>query len=251
MTINQTSLMKSSGPSLTQAEVAMEMVAQRANGDLKVSVNSSGTSVNGNQVSKTFSDNKITKDTVSFSPAATAAISNQQVALNIIQDSQSKPKGGAVSDKVQADSGIVMQQLAAQVVSPTEQDADSSQSPLGESVIGSEDPASVIAAYTAESPAERFYNSNEDPSSIPSEFFSSSEKQASYIAAFNSGSLHIQDIGSFLKSDVSSTTTFSSGGMSAKASGTNQLDLSSIKEDNVMTFDDPIAGSMVISWNNN
>ena len=249
-TINQASLMRNSGPNLTQAEVAMEMVAQRTNGDLKVSRDSTGTTVNGKAPSNFFSEAKISKDTVSFSPAATAAISNQQVALDIIQYSQNKSKSDVKSNKTEENVSTVTLQAVLQNTSSTEQSSDGSMTPIGESIIGSEDPTSVIAAYAQESPTERFYNSNQDPSSIPSEFFSSSEKQASYIAAYNSGTLNIQDISHFMKSDSESTTNFSAGGMSSSASGSNQLDLSSIKDDNIFTFSDPIAGSIVISWNN-
>lgn len=249
-TINQASLMRNSGPNLTQAEVAMEMVAQRANGDLKVSRDSTGTTVNGKPLSDFVSEAKISKDIVSFSPAATAAISNQQVALDIIQYSQNKSKSDVKSNKTEENVGTVTLQAALQNTSLTGQSPDSSMTPIGESIIGSEDPTSVIAAYAQESPTERFYNSSQDPSSISSEFFSNSEQQASYIAAYNSGTLNIQDTSQFMKSDSESTTKFNAGGMSSSASGSNQLDLSSIKDDNIFTFSDPIAGSIVISWNN-
>lgn len=246
--INQVSLLKGSGPTLTQVEITLQDLAYNTGSTLKVTQIASGTTVNGKPISQSVPASGITKDTVSFSPAATSVLSNQQVALNVIQYSRNRSGHAVAPDEAQNSVASTPQQAAASSV-PTPS-TGSSDNPLGKPFVA-QDPAALISAYMAESPTERFYNSSQDPGSISSEFFSSPEQQASYIAAYNSGGLNIRSISDFTTGDVESTTNFVTGGMSSGPSwGSGHVDLSSIKDDNVFTFDDPVAGGIVISWNN-
>ena len=243
-TISQTSLMKDSGVNLTQVEIALEGVAYGKNSLVTVSNSSSGTTINGSSISQFSVSNKITQDTISFSPAAVIAVSNQQIALNVLQNSEGKSNKDVSLEAGKNTVNVAIDQMNVAPILPSISNDSTTNSEEGSTALG--DPSTLLANYSLESPEERFYNSSEDASAIPKEFFSSPEQQASYIAAYNSGSLNIQSATSFENSEFSSTTSFSSNGMSSSDSGL--LDLSSIKDKNIFTFNDPIAGSIVISW---
>ena len=247
-TINQASLLRGSGPTLLQVEITLQDVAYNTGNTLRVTQAASGTTVNGKPISQLIPATRVTEDTVAFSPAATSVLSNQQVALNVIQYSENRTGHAAAPAKAPNSVAPTSQQAA--VPSAPSQDAQGSADTLGEPFVA-QDPAALIGAYMAESPTERFYSSSADPGSISDQFFSSPEQQASYIAAYNSGGLTIRSISDFTTGDVESTTSFVAGGMSSgPSSGSGHVDLSSIKDDNILTFDDPVAGGIVVSWNN-
>ncbi len=253
------------GPTAAQAQIALQAIAQSVGSNVTVATTKNGTTVNGQSISHLTVSATIktdsplgnasgsngavsNKDTVTFSPKAMAFLSGEQIALGVIQDSVARSKGtkttqdsssASVSTTTSAQSGSLSPSVSASAAA-----ADGG----SQSAADSTDAATVLAAYAAESTADRFYAANPDPAAAAQLFAGDPEKQASFITAYNNKTLNIQNITDFMASDTVGITNYTDRGSSDGGGSGTAVNLSSLLTKNVMTFSDGVMGGAVITW---
>ena len=253
------------GPSWTQAQDALQAIAHTVGGTVTVASTKNGVTVNGQSISHLTVSATIArdpslggasgsngavsnKDTVAFSPKAMAFLSGEQIALGVIQDSVARSKGTKTTQD--SSSASVSTTTSAQLGSLSTLVSASAAAAGGgsQSAADSTDAATVLAAYAAESTADRFYAANPDPEEAAQLFAGDPEKQASFITAYNNKTLNIQDITEFMASDTIGTTYYTDRGSSSGGGSGTAVNLSSLLSKNVMTFSDGVMGGTVITW---
>lgn len=254
------------GPTLADAKNALHEMAHNKGGIVDVVTNQYGTTVDGqsitssqtqsNSVSKLGPEYKTTmssftgntpakKDTITFSASALAALSQQQIALALLQDNKSK----SISVKPVSDTSSVSKAISDMSKYAVENSSASSELSSGASndTVTQADRMETLRAYAAESPADRFYAQTTDPSAIVNSLASSNPQQAaSFLQAYNNKTLsfHIaSDFGvsnyqeEFNYTDMGSGTGNFKSGDSSKSIGPN-----------VIHSYDGITDATIITW---
>lgn len=244
------------GPTLTDAKYALQAIAHAEAGIVRVVTTNAGTTVNGQAISDLHVPGRIAsvsssplagaapsggspgKDRVVFSANAMATLSRDQIALAVIQ-----------GRKADAGSSKPVGSSAAGTVSTAVQTSKALSSGTTATAATSDDPATVLAAYAAESPTDRFYSQNPDPAELFSLFAGNPQQQASFVAAYSSRTLNIQAGSDLAAPGYTAATNYTDNGESS-AGGPGGLDFRAMMAvgKNVVTSSDGVTGVTVISW---
>ena len=254
------------GPTLADAKEALHEMAHTKGGVVEVISSRYGTTVDGqsitsaqaqsNSVSKSSSEHKTTvsnfgesiplkKDTITFSASALAALSQEQIALALLQDNKSKStlvKPTSDTNSVSKALDNMTKYAVDNPALPTELSSGSS-----DDTVAQADPMGTLKAYAAESPANRFYAQVTDPTAIVNSLTSSNPEQAeSFLQAYNNKTLSFHTASDFGGLNYKEAYDYTDVGSGTGASSPGEVNKS--LGPNVIHSYDGITSAISITW---